>query len=546
MILDQIVDKTGDQSLSEVYIRSKGYGLLSRAKRTKPLVFILVFTLLGTLLFSGLGSPRVYMLDEARNAQCAREMMENHSLVVPTFNGKIRTDKPPLHYYFMMVAYKLFGVSSFSARLFSAIFGLLTLILVSLFTSKYLGSQVALLTTIIIGSSTHFLFEFRLAVPDPYFIFFTLSALFSGFIYLKDNKTGWVYAAALFAAFGSLTKGPVALLLPVIALFIFAAYKKKWQRVFNWHMLGAFSLFLAVALPWYILVHFATNGQWTTSFFLDHNLARYSTPREGHGGFILLPLLMCVLGLLPFSSFLIEPIRRRKILFRNDALWFSLIAFIVIIVVFSLSATKLPNYAIPAYPFAAIMIASYLNKALNGRIVLPAYPLIISAAMYCILPMVAYFLLIKEAQTKELSGFAWLLMVPALLFVLFLTVMKRSPVAIRLYGTAGICLLFNLLVFLVVYPEAFRNNPVSKTLPIIKNAPTVVAYRHANAGYNFYLDKPIRRLDAEEIDSLCKAVPGTIVITSAALLKELYKLPLKTVAIEHDNFERRETVLLTR
>ncbi|MGZ3852090.1 MAG: ArnT family glycosyltransferase [Flavisolibacter sp.] len=543
---NDVITTSKERALSDVYVQVKGYGSVLKGTRTKALAFIVVFALLGTLLFAGLGSPPIYIIDEARNAQCAREMMQNHTFIVPTFNGKLRTDKSPLHYFFMIGAYKLFGVSSFSARFFSAIFGLLTLLLVSLFTSKYLGSRVALLTTIILGSSTHFLFEFRMAVPDPYYIFFTLSAFLSGFAYLKEDKTGWAYAAALFAAFGTLAKGPVAVFLPVAALIIYAAHKKKWHKLFSRHMLGAFSLFLAVALPWYILVHYATNGEWTKSFFLDHNLERYSFSREGHGGFILLPLLVCLVGLLPFSSFLLEPIRRRKILFSNEAVSFSLIAFLVVMIVFSLSATKLPNYAIPAYPFAAIIIASYLNKVLNSKIGLPAYPLLVSAGIFCIMPIAVYLLLKNEDQTKELTHFAWLLAVPALMFVFFVVVMKRFSAVMRLYGTAGIYLLFNFLVFLIVYPKAFRNTPVSKTLPIVKNAPTVVAYRHANAGYYFYLDKPIVGLDADQIDSLSKAVPGTVVITSAALLKELDKLPLKTVAIEHDNFERRETVLLSR
>jgi len=542
---ESITSKKG-QALSDVYVQKKGGSILIRDNRTRPIVYLIAFALLGSLLFAGLGSPPVYMLDEARNAQCAREMMQNRTLIVPTFNGKLRTDKPPLHYYFMMLAYKLFGVSSFSARFFSAVFGLLTLIVVSLFTSKYLGSQTALLTTMILGSSTHFLFEFRLAVPDSYFIFFTLSSLFSGFIYLKDNKKRFLYAAAFFAGIGSLAKGPVAIVLPVIVLLIFVAYNKKWKAVFNWHILGAFCLLLAVVLPWYISVHYATNGEWTKRFFLDHNLERYSTVLEGHGGFVLLPLLMCIVGLLPFSTFFVEAFRQRKVVFRNDATLFALTTFLVIVVFFSLSATKLPNYAIPAYPFAAIVIGSYLSKALNGRITLPKYPLLIPGVIFCIIPIGVYFLLKHEAQTQEITRFTWLLTIPAAMFLFLLVVMKRLPVTTRLYGVASICLVFNVFVFLIVYPKAFHNNPVSNTLPIVKNASTVVAYRHSNAGYNFYLDKPIRRLDAQEIDSLCKTEPGTVVITTAELLQELNQLSLRTIAIEHDNFERRETVLLSR
>src|ERR1051325_9156340 len=88
--------------------------------------FLLLF-ISAVLLFSGLGSPPVYILDEARNAQAAREMMQRNDMVVPTFNGELRPHKPPLHYYFMQIAYRAFGMNAFAARFFSAVFGWLTI-----------------------------------------------------------------------------------------------------------------------------------------------------------------------------------------------------------------------------------------------------------------------------------------------------------------------------------------------------------------------------------------------------------------------------------
>ena len=61
-------------------------------------------TLAGFLLFSGLGKTPIYILDEARNAQCAREMLQRKDFVIPTFNNELRQQKPPLHFYAMMTA----------------------------------------------------------------------------------------------------------------------------------------------------------------------------------------------------------------------------------------------------------------------------------------------------------------------------------------------------------------------------------------------------------------------------------------------------------
>ena len=95
------------------------------AIRTNKITWL--FIIAAVLLFTGIGSTPMYILDEARNAQAAREMMERNDWIVPTFNGELRPHKPPLHYYFMQLAYRAFGMNAFAARFFSAVFGWLTL-----------------------------------------------------------------------------------------------------------------------------------------------------------------------------------------------------------------------------------------------------------------------------------------------------------------------------------------------------------------------------------------------------------------------------------
>ena len=71
------------------------------------LVFALSLISLGANFW---GFP-IYILDEAKNSACAMEMMQRGDWVVPTFNGVLRTDKPPLHYFFMISAFEMFGIS---------------------------------------------------------------------------------------------------------------------------------------------------------------------------------------------------------------------------------------------------------------------------------------------------------------------------------------------------------------------------------------------------------------------------------------------------
>src|ERR1700710_423249 len=90
-------------------------------------IFWLLFSITAFILWFRLGATPIYILDEAKNAQCAREMLMRHNWIVPTFNGELRTDKPALHYWFMMLAYKTFGVHEWTARFFATIMGLSTI-----------------------------------------------------------------------------------------------------------------------------------------------------------------------------------------------------------------------------------------------------------------------------------------------------------------------------------------------------------------------------------------------------------------------------------
>ena len=90
------------------------------------LLWIVAFALFSA--FSG--AYPLYILDEAKNSEAAREMLISGNFWEPTFNESLRTDKPPLHYFFMMLSYSLFGVGPFAARFFSAIAGAFTVLLI--------------------------------------------------------------------------------------------------------------------------------------------------------------------------------------------------------------------------------------------------------------------------------------------------------------------------------------------------------------------------------------------------------------------------------
>ncbi len=96
---------------------------------------ILLIIFLGCVLYlPGLYSISLFDRDEPRFAEAAREMYNSGNYIVPRFDGQLHPDKPPMIYWLMCGAYRMFGVSGGSARLPSAVFAIGTLLLVYWFS----------------------------------------------------------------------------------------------------------------------------------------------------------------------------------------------------------------------------------------------------------------------------------------------------------------------------------------------------------------------------------------------------------------------------
>jgi 4-amino-4-deoxy-L-arabinose transferase-like glycosyltransferase len=511
----------------------------------KTSYFWWLFALLAAILFIRLGETPIYILDEAKNAQCAREMLLRHDFIVPTFNGELRVDKPPLHYFFMMLSYKIFGVNEFAARFFSVVMGLLTIFVTYKYTKRLFNLFAAFCACLVLATSTQFLFEFRLSVPDPYLIFFITLGLFSAYTWLKENNISQLYISAAAFALATLAKGPVAIALPGLCLLIWIISKKKWKTALTWHLIPAFILLAVITLPWYIAVHKATNGAWTKGFFIDNNLNRFSDPQEGHGGAFYITVLFVLIGLLPFMSFIWEAIKNRKTVFQNDLVNFSGVVVVVFVIFFSVASTKLPNYAMPCYPFAAVILGSFLASLLNSEVTSKKYPLYILIAILFALPVAGYFAISYEKELTSLSWIVWPILLIPFGFILFLLVNKNPNWQKKTTAIVILYSLFNIISLYYIYPTLYKQNPVTKTIEIVKNAPAILSYKIYNPGYNFYLSGNIKKFDS--IDSLniqLQKVPGTIVISRKEFLDSLQTIGLDTIAEHRDIFELPTTIIL--
>ncbi|SNZ07046.1 4-amino-4-deoxy-L-arabinose transferase [Persephonella hydrogeniphila] len=517
--------------------------------RYKPFLISLFVFITAFMVFSAnIGGLSIYSLDEAKNSECAREMLERGDFIVPTFNYELRTDKPPVHYYFMIVAYKLFGVNEFSARFFSSVFGALTVLITFLFAQKYLGKREAFLSFIALISSLHFSIQFHMAVPDPYLIFWINAALFSFYIGFKEKKGVFIYLFYIFMGLGVLTKGPVAVVLPsgIILLYLIFTRNLTVENLKFLRVLSGIAVLLIVSLPWYIAVYLKTEGKWVQEFIFKHNIHRFSQPMEGHGGIFLLTFLFVFVGMLPFSVFIFQALKKVWEDRKNDFLLFLMIFAGVYTLFFAVSKTKLPNYTVPVYPSLAIIIGYYLSRIHTSKI----SSLIVSVILYILISIGViaglYFGIKNEPAISDLSYLSiwFIFLVFGGIFALMFLLKKNYVMAILSLSVFSIFTGF--IFFYKAFPPVDKRNPVMQMLPLIEKDKPVRYYRNFNPAFVFYLRRHISPVEKAEIKSFLSSKEKVYILTRKRYLKDFKNIENAVILkVVKDLFESKVSALVS-
>jgi len=350
-----------------------------------------LLALAALLFFVGLGDLGLTDRDEGSNAEAAREMLESGNWLYPTLNGEPRFAKPVLIYWLTATGYLAFGVNEFTARLPSALFATALIILQFAFLSRVRDSFIGLLGALILLLNIEMVAIGRLALTDSVLICFVMLSLFSFWLGLhEENGRRFFWLFYIGMALGTLTKGPIGFMVPLIAVLPYLTVTRRWHQFrHNGFPVAGTLVFLILAVPWYAVMLWIHGTRYTASAQAD-TVGRFLTIIGGHGGTIFFYVPVLLFGFFPWSAFL--PVALYQVLkgwreFRrphedragartsNAVAWrpanphelefFAALWLTTGFLFFSLSATRLPHYIGPLYPPAAILVCSYWKRAIT-------------------------------------------------------------------------------------------------------------------------------------------------------------------------------------
>lgn len=347
-------------------------------KRFEPWLWVLAAILLSR--FIGMTLFPFVDTTEPRYAEIARLMAETGDWITPWFEpGVPFWGKPPLSFWAQAASLKIFGVSEFSLRL-PAWFATVGIVWLTWCLAKHArGVVVARWSALVLSTMALTYISAGAVMTDTFLVFGTTLSLVSVWFVLSGRSDYWRWWFFVGLAIGLLSKGPLAVVLTVIPLVLWAAiFRQRLQLLKRLPWFLGSLLTLVIAVPWYVLAELKTPG-FLNYFIIGEHFSRFLDPGwagdlygSAHNrpkGMIWIFWLWASFpwGIIALVGFGFAAARGKAKDIFTDAVQdastlYLLFCAITPMLFFTLAGNTLWTYILPSLPFSAILIAGWVSQ----------------------------------------------------------------------------------------------------------------------------------------------------------------------------------------
>jgi 4-amino-4-deoxy-L-arabinose transferase-like glycosyltransferase len=321
-------------------------------------------------------------IDSVQYANISREMLQNKSFLQIFDQGKDYLDKPPLLFWLSSLSMYLFGLNDFAFRLPSILMAILAIYSTYKFTLLYYSNEIAALAALVLASTQAMFLITHDVRTDTMLMAWVMLAIWQFAFWLNNRKWSSLIIAFTAVAFGMMTKGPIALMVPVFSFAPHLIMHRNFKMLFRWEYLLGIGIIIILLIPMDIGLYqqfdlhpekvmyekTGTSGlrffYWTQSF---GRITGESVWHENDDFFFLFQNLLW--GFLPWTLFLIfglisecTKIIRTKFTLNKNEEWIVLPGFLITYTALGISNYQLPHYIYVVLPFTAIIAAKSLNS----------------------------------------------------------------------------------------------------------------------------------------------------------------------------------------
>ncbi len=322
----------------------------------------LLLALLGLVLYlPGIGSRDVWNPDEPRYAVVAREMVERGDWLVPHVNGRLYSEKPPLHFWAIAASsYLTGGVTAVAARLPAALAATATLFLLFGIGRRLFDREVGWGAVAAFATCSKILWQGRVGQIDMTLVALVTLAMYFFVRGWTEHRDGFFRLFFVAAGLATLAKGPVGLLPPLLAIVAFALLTGERDLLRRMRIPTGLGIWALVVLAWLGPAILSAGREYFEIIVLKQNVTRYAEPWHHFQPWYYY-LTVVPADFFPWSLFLpgsIWVLWRRATGDERRGFHWAFAWIVVTLVFFSLSPAKRTVYILTMYPAMALLVGA--------------------------------------------------------------------------------------------------------------------------------------------------------------------------------------------
>ncbi|MDF1758813.1 MAG: glycosyltransferase family 39 protein [Legionellaceae bacterium] len=314
---------------------------------------------------------------EARYGEIARIMLETRNWVTLMQEyGVPFWAKPPLSSWLSAGSMFVFGVNELAVRLPSLLLSIAILAMVWGVAMRRSGQIVALVSVLVLASTIFFFLDAGTVMTDPSLLFCTTLIIISFWRAVVWESKLYGYLFFIGVGLGMLAKGPIAIVLTGMPIFIWVLrYNKWWLMWKNLPWIKGSFLTLLISVPWYLIAENRTPG-FINYFFVGEHFNRFTKAGwsgDKYGFAHYAPYgtiwLYAFIGIFPWSipaiSWLVRHVKQLPKLCVDDDHWVSylIISICTPLIFFTFSSNIIYPYVFPSLPMFALLFAELAGRS---------------------------------------------------------------------------------------------------------------------------------------------------------------------------------------
>ena len=319
-------------------------------------------------------------IDAAQYASISREMAMGGSWLQVHDLGSDYLDKPPFLFWISALSMKIFGINNFAYRFPSFLFAVLAVFSTYKFCRLYYKKEIAVLSAIVLASCQAFFLMNHDVRADTILMGWVIFSIWQLAEWYQNNKLLNFVWAFIGIGGGMLTKGPVALLVPIFAFGSHFVLQRNFKVFFRWQYILGIVIIALVLLPMSIglyqqfdlhpekIVNAKTGVSGLRFFYWTQSFGRITGESEWNNNSNIFFLLQNMLwSFLPWILFFliglftdIKQLVKQKLKLQTGQEWITTGGFILTYVSLGISKYQLPHYIYVVFPLTAIITAKFL------------------------------------------------------------------------------------------------------------------------------------------------------------------------------------------